>query len=108
MPITKGNFKIIKFTISKIITRIITTSIGFPIIYSAIVNIKSSMNISSYIFNSSDGMVIFYDDRTGGSAGELVEQDMLTIIIKYNHTITTIRSKRRINYTYRFFHTIMR
>ena len=24
-------------------------------------------------------MVIFYDDRTGGPAGELVEQDMLTI-----------------------------
>ena len=24
-------------------------------------------------------MVVFYDDRTGGSAGELVEQDILTI-----------------------------
>ena len=24
-------------------------------------------------------MVVFYDDRTGGLAGELVEQDMLTI-----------------------------
>lgn len=34
---------------------------------------------SSFTSNGSDGMVIFYDDRTGGSAGELVEQDMLTI-----------------------------
>ena len=24
-------------------------------------------------------MIVFYDDRTGGSAGELVEQDILTI-----------------------------
>ena len=24
-------------------------------------------------------MIVFYDDRTGGSAGELVQQDMLTI-----------------------------
>lgn len=34
---------------------------------------------SSFTSNGSDGMVIFYDDRTGGSAGELVEQDMLTL-----------------------------
>lgn len=34
---------------------------------------------SSFTSNSKDGMVVFYDDRTGGSAGELVKQDMLTI-----------------------------
>lgn len=34
---------------------------------------------SSFTSNGKDGMVVFYDDRTGGSAGELVEQDMLTI-----------------------------
>ena len=34
---------------------------------------------TSFTSNGSDGMVIFYDDRTGGSAGELVEQDMLTL-----------------------------
>lgn len=34
---------------------------------------------SSFTSNGSDGIVIFYDDRTGGSAGELVEQDMLTL-----------------------------
>ncbi|WP_195467450.1 hypothetical protein [Clostridium sp. D43t1_170807_H7] len=34
---------------------------------------------SSFISNGKDGMIVFYDDRTGGSAGELVEQDMLTI-----------------------------
>ena len=34
---------------------------------------------SSFTSNGKDGMVVFYDDRTGGLAGELVEQDMLTI-----------------------------
>ena len=34
---------------------------------------------SSFTSDGKDGMVIFYDDRTGGSAGELVNQDMLTI-----------------------------
>ena len=34
---------------------------------------------SSFTSNGENGMVKFYDDRTGGSAGELVEQDMLTI-----------------------------
>ena len=34
---------------------------------------------SSFTSNGNDGMVVFYDDRTGGSAGELVNQDMLTI-----------------------------
>ena len=34
---------------------------------------------SSFTSNSKDGMIVFYDDRTGGSAGELVEQDILTI-----------------------------
>ena len=34
---------------------------------------------SSFTSNGNDGMVVFYDDRTGGSAGELVKQDMLTI-----------------------------
>ena len=29
--------------------------------------------------NSKYGIIIYYDDRTGGSAGELVEQDVLTI-----------------------------
>lgn len=44
-------------------------------------SMKKSISIinSSFTSNSSDGMIIFYDDRTGGSAGELVEQDMLTI-----------------------------
>ena len=28
---------------------------------------------SSFTSNGKDGMVVFYDDRTGGSAGELVE-----------------------------------
>lgn len=34
---------------------------------------------SSFTSNGKDGMVVFYDDRTGASAGELVEQDILTI-----------------------------
>ena len=34
---------------------------------------------SSFTSNGKEGMVVFYDDRTGGSAGELVEQDILTI-----------------------------
>ena len=34
---------------------------------------------SSFTSNGKDGMVVFYDDRPGGSGGELVEQDMLTI-----------------------------
>ena len=34
---------------------------------------------SSFTSNGENGMVEFYDDRTGGSAGELVEQDVLTI-----------------------------
>ena len=34
---------------------------------------------SSFTSNGKDGMVVFYDDRTGGSAGELVKQDMITI-----------------------------
>ena len=34
---------------------------------------------SSFTSNGSDGMIIFYDDRTGDSDDELVEQDMLTI-----------------------------
>ena len=44
-------------------------------------SMKKSISIinSSFTSNGSNGMVIFYDDRTGGSAGELVEQDMLTI-----------------------------
>ena len=35
-------------------------------------------------------MVLFYDDRTGGSAGELVQQDMLTI---ENNKITMDKSE---------------
>ena len=35
-------------------------------------------------------MVVFYDDRTGGSAGELVQQDMLTI---ENNKITMDKSE---------------
>ena len=34
---------------------------------------------SSFTSNGKNGMVVFYDDRTGGSAGELIAQDMLTI-----------------------------
>lgn len=34
---------------------------------------------SSFTSNGKDGMVVFYDDRTGDSSGELVQQDMLTI-----------------------------
>lgn len=34
---------------------------------------------SSFTSDGKDGMVFYYDDRTGGSAGELVNQDMLTI-----------------------------
>ena len=34
---------------------------------------------SSFTSDGNDGMVFYYDDRTGGSAGELVNQDMLTI-----------------------------
>lgn len=34
---------------------------------------------SSFTSNGENGMVKFYDDRTGGSAGELVQQNMLTI-----------------------------
>ena len=34
---------------------------------------------SSFTSDGKDGVVFYYDDRTGGSAGELVDQDMLTI-----------------------------
>ena len=34
---------------------------------------------SSFTSDGNDGIVFYYDDRTGGSAGELVNQDMLTI-----------------------------
>ena len=42
---------------------------------------KKPINIvnSTFTSNGINGMINFYDDRTGGSAGELVEQDMLTI-----------------------------
>ena len=44
-------------------------------------SMKQPINIINSSFTSSgeNGMVEFYDDRTGGSAGKLVEQDMLTI-----------------------------
>ena len=44
-------------------------------------SMKKPVNIinSSFTSNAKDGMIVFYDDRTGGSAGELVEQDILTI-----------------------------
>ena len=44
-------------------------------------SMKKPVNIinSSFTSNGKDGMIVFYDDRTGGSAGELVEQDILTI-----------------------------
>lgn len=45
---------------------------------------------SSFTSNGKDGMVVFYDDRTGGSAGELVQQDMLTI---ENNKITMDKSE---------------
>lgn len=45
---------------------------------------------SSFTSNGKDGMVVFYDDRTGGSAGKLVQQDMLTI---ENNKITMNKSK---------------
>ena len=43
-------------------------------------SMKKPINIinSSFTSNGNDGMIVFYDDRTGGSAGELVNQDMLT------------------------------
>ena len=34
---------------------------------------------SEIISNSTNGLIAYYDDRTGGSAGELVKQDMLTL-----------------------------
>ena len=44
-------------------------------------SMKKPVNIinSSFTSNGKDGMIVFYDDRTGGSAGELLEQDILTI-----------------------------
>lgn len=44
-------------------------------------SIKKPISIinSSFTSDGKDGMVFYYDDRTGGSAGELVNQDMLTI-----------------------------
>lgn len=44
-------------------------------------SMKKPISIINCDFTSSgsDGMVMFYDDRTGGSVGELVAQDMLTI-----------------------------
>ena len=45
---------------------------------------------SSFTSNGKDGMVVFYDDRTGGSAGELVQQDMLNI---KNNKITMDKSE---------------
>ena len=38
-----------------------------------------SIKNSSFISNGKGGMIVYYDDRTGGSAGELVEQNILTI-----------------------------
>lgn len=40
-----------------------------------IINITNCNSTPQYIH----GMIIFYDDRTGGSAGDLVNQNMLTI-----------------------------
>ena len=53
-------------------------SLGF-LMYGS--NMKKPISIinSSFTSNGENGMVEFYDDRTGGSAGELVEQDVLTI-----------------------------
>ena len=44
-------------------------------------SMKEPINITNCNFTSQDihGMIIFYDDRTGGSAGDLVNQNMLTI-----------------------------
>lgn len=44
-------------------------------------SIKKPISIinSSFTSDGNDGMVFYYDDRTGGSAGGLVNQDMLTI-----------------------------
>ena len=44
-------------------------------------SMKKPISIINCDFTSDsvDGMVVFYDDRTGGSAGELVEQDILAI-----------------------------
>ena len=40
---------------------------------------REAMRALSYRNVKGKNMVVFYDDRTGGSAGELVKQDMLTI-----------------------------
>ena len=44
-------------------------------------SLKKSINIVNNNFTSkgTDGMIVFYDDRTGGSAGELVKQEMISI-----------------------------
>lgn len=44
-------------------------------------SMKKPISIINCDFTSggANGMVVFYDDRTGGSAGELVKQDMITI-----------------------------
>ena len=42
---------------------------------------KEPINITNCNFTSQDihGMIIFYDDRTGDSTGDLINQNMLTI-----------------------------
>ena len=53
-----------------------------------------SIKNSSFISNGKGGMILYYDDRTGGSAGELVEQDILTI---EDNKITLDKSKYVVN-----------
>ena len=52
---------------------------------------KKPITIDGNIFNGlgKNGMIYFYDDRTGGSAGDLVVQELVTII---NNNITLTNS----------------
>ena len=54
-------------------------------------SMKKPITIDGNIFNGlgKNGMIYFYDDRTGGSAGDLVVQELVTII---NNNITLTNS----------------
>ena len=63
-------------------------------------SLKKPITISKCTIYSSStsGLIVFYDDRTGGSAGELVQQDSVTL---NNNVIKLINSSYVINGLYK-------
>lgn len=76
---------------------------------------KKPITISNTKINSSNssGIIIFYDDRTGGSAGELVTQNLIDInnntidLPNSNYIITGLTSSTINNINIRFINNII-